>query len=42
MTRAVLGTSLSASLIQPVIDASVKYGVLARSFPASEVIATYG
>jgi NitT/TauT family transport system substrate-binding protein len=39
MTRAVLGTSLSASQIQPVIDASVKYGVLAHSFPASEVIA---
>jgi NitT/TauT family transport system substrate-binding protein len=41
MTRAVLGTTLSASLIQPVIDASVKYGVLARGFPASEVIANY-
>jgi NitT/TauT family transport system substrate-binding protein len=39
MTRAVLGTALNAPLIQPVIDASVKYGALARSFPASEVIA---
>jgi NitT/TauT family transport system substrate-binding protein len=40
MTRAVLGTSLNASLIQPVIDASVKYGVLKQSFAASEVIAS--
>lgn len=39
MTRAVLGTSLTPALIQPVIDASVKYGALARSFPAAEVIA---
>jgi NitT/TauT family transport system substrate-binding protein len=40
MTRAVLGTTLNASLIQPVIDASVKYGVLKQSFAASEVIAS--
>jgi NitT/TauT family transport system substrate-binding protein len=39
MTRAVLGTSLTPPLIQPAIEASVKYGVLARSFPASEIIA---
>lgn len=40
MTRAVLGTSLAPSLIQPVIDASVRYGVLSRGFPAAEVIAS--
>lgn len=40
MTRAVLGTSLTPALIQPVIDASAKYGVLSHSFPASEVIAS--
>jgi NitT/TauT family transport system substrate-binding protein len=40
MTRAVLGTQLSPALIQPVIDASVKYGALARSFPAAEIITT--
>jgi NitT/TauT family transport system substrate-binding protein len=39
MTRAILGTSLTPALIQPVIDVSVKYGALARSFPAAEVIA---
>jgi NitT/TauT family transport system substrate-binding protein len=39
MTRAVLGTALTPALIQPVIDASVTYGVLARGFNASEVIA---
>jgi NitT/TauT family transport system substrate-binding protein len=40
MTRAVLGTALTPSLIQPVIDASVKYGVLARGFNAAEIITT--
>jgi NitT/TauT family transport system substrate-binding protein len=40
MTRAVLGTALTPALVQPVIDASVKYGALARSFPAAEVIAS--
>ncbi len=39
MTRAVLGTTLTPGLIQPVIDASVKYGALARTFAASDVIA---
>jgi len=38
MTRAVLGTSLTPALIQPVIDASVKYGVLAHTFNAAEII----
>ena len=39
MTLAVLGTTLTPALLQPVIDASVKYGQLARSFPAAEIIA---
>jgi NitT/TauT family transport system substrate-binding protein len=38
MTRAVLGTALTPALIQPVIDASVKYGALARTFNAAEII----
>ncbi len=38
MTRAVLGTTLTPALIQPVIDAAVKYGALARSFNAAEII----
>jgi NitT/TauT family transport system substrate-binding protein len=37
-TRAVLGTTLTPALIQPVIDASAKYGVIARAFPAADVI----
>jgi NitT/TauT family transport system substrate-binding protein len=40
MTRAILGTSLTPALIQPLIDASAKYGQLSRGFPASEVIAS--
>jgi NitT/TauT family transport system substrate-binding protein len=38
MARATYGTTLSASMIQPVIDASFKYGVLDKTFPASELI----
>lgn len=38
MARATYGTTLSAAMIQPVIDASVKYGVLDKTFPASELI----
>ncbi len=38
MTCAVLGTALTPALIQPVIDASVKYGALARTFNAAEII----
>jgi NitT/TauT family transport system substrate-binding protein len=38
MPRAILGTSLSPSLVQPVIDLAAKYGLLARPFPASEVL----
>jgi len=39
ITRAILGTVLTPGLIQPVIDASVKYGELAHGFPAAEIIA---
>jgi NitT/TauT family transport system substrate-binding protein len=38
MPRAILGTSLSPALVQPVIDLAAKYGMLARPFPASEVL----
>lgn len=38
MERSVLGTRLTPELVQPVIDWSYKYGVLSRSFPASETI----
>jgi NitT/TauT family transport system substrate-binding protein len=38
MARAVYATTLDAALIQPVIDASVKYGALAHTFPAAEFI----
>ena len=38
MPRAILGTSLSPALVQPVIDLAAKYGLLTRPFPASEVL----
>ena len=38
MHRGVLGTQLTAALVQPVIDAAAKYGLLGRSFSAREVI----
>jgi NitT/TauT family transport system substrate-binding protein len=36
--RAVLGTTLTPALVQPVIDQAAKYGMLPRAFPAQEVI----
>lgn len=36
--RALFGTSLDGSLIQPVIDAAAKYGLLQRPFPAQELL----
>lgn len=38
MTRGIAATSLDGSLIQPMIDASVKYGIIPRGFPASELV----
>jgi len=38
MTRAVAGTSLEPALVQPIIDAGTKYGVLHHAFPAQTVI----
>lgn len=38
MTRVRNGTVVSAALIQPVIEAAVKYGTLKKSFPAAELI----
>ncbi len=38
MTRVRNGTTLNVALIQPVIEASVKYGDLKKSFPAAELI----
>jgi hypothetical protein len=32
------GTSVYASGIQPLIDTEAKYGFIARSFPATEII----
>ncbi len=39
MGRPVLGERLEPALIQPIIDASAKYGFLPRAFPASEMLA---
>jgi len=38
MARATYGTTLSPAMIQPVIDSSAKYGVLDKTFPASDLI----
>jgi NitT/TauT family transport system substrate-binding protein len=38
MSRAVEGTTLHEAQIQPLIDASLKYGTIKRSFPARELI----
>lgn len=40
MPRVTYGIDLSASIVQPVIDAAAKYGQLEASFPAAEVFAT--
>jgi NitT/TauT family transport system substrate-binding protein len=38
MTRTISGTAMIPGQIQPVIEMSVKYGALKRSFPAREII----
>lgn len=38
MKRAHYGTEVSPALIQPVIDASVRYGAIPRTFPAADII----
>ena len=38
MSRAVAGTSLNLSEIQPLIDVAVKYSVIPRAFPAKELL----
>jgi hypothetical protein len=38
MKRQRMGTTVSASDIQPVIDASAKYKFTERAFPATELI----
>jgi NitT/TauT family transport system substrate-binding protein len=40
MARAVYGTTLDASLVSPVVDAAVKYGIIDKSIPASDLIWT--
>jgi NitT/TauT family transport system substrate-binding protein len=40
MHRTQNGTSLDASLIQPVVDVAAKYGTIPRAFPAKEIIWT--
>ena len=38
MERSYYGDRLTPALLQPLIDASVKYGAVPKSFPASEII----
>ena len=40
MQRSYYGEKLEPSLIQPVIDATAKYGVIDKAFPASAIIAS--
>jgi NitT/TauT family transport system substrate-binding protein len=37
-SRSYYGDALSPELLQPLIDAAVKYGTLAKTFPAAEII----
>jgi NitT/TauT family transport system substrate-binding protein len=41
LVRTTYGGKISPGMIQPNIDVAVKYGVLAKSFPASELITTF-
>lgn len=38
MNRATFGTTIDPTLIQPVIDASAKYGVIDKAYPAADLI----
>jgi NitT/TauT family transport system substrate-binding protein len=38
MTRTLYGDRLDVGLLQPVIDATAKYDVIAKSFPAGEIV----
>ena len=38
MERAYYGERLEPGLLQPVIDATAKYGVVSKAFPAAEII----
>ncbi len=40
MVRTLYGDRLNAALLQPVIDATAKYDVIAKSFPAGEIISS--
>ena len=40
MARAVYGTQLEPGLVQPVIDAALKYGIIDKPIPAAELIWT--
>ena len=42
MTRQLCGDKLDPQLIQPLIDAAVKYGIIAKRFDAQELIAKAG
>ncbi len=38
MERAYYGERLEPGLLQPVFDATAKYGVIPKAFPAAEII----
>jgi len=37
---ALLGATLEASELQPIVDAALRYGLIAKGYPASELIAS--
>jgi ABC-type nitrate/sulfonate/bicarbonate transport system substrate-binding protein len=38
MTRAASGTTLATSMIQPILDAAIRYGVIKKAFPLQDMI----
>ena len=42
MQRAQFATRLDPAMLQPVIDVSARFGVIPKTFPATEVIASLG
>ena len=39
MKRSLYGTKIDGPSMQPLVDASAKYGVLTKTFPAGDMIA---
>jgi NitT/TauT family transport system substrate-binding protein len=42
ITRVTYGVDLTPALIQPAIDTAAKYGIIAKSFPAGDILPKFG